>query len=102
MKFFQKNKMNFSKFKLTFSSDDDGTFWPGVIEVPNESEIHYEEDNKNKFIKNNPRVVTGLILFIVLSLFFVSKLTAFLLFIFFRMACQITWKKRMYRNMNRH
>ena len=43
--------MYFSKYKLTFASDDDGTFWPGVIEVPNESEVHYEEENKNNFIK---------------------------------------------------
>ena len=87
MKFFQKNKMNFSKYKLTFASDDDGTFWPGVIEVPNESEVHYEEENKNNFIKNNPRVVTGLSLFIVLSLFFISKVTAFLLLILLSLIC---------------
>ena len=91
MKFFQKNKMNFSKYKLTFSSDDDSTFWPGVIEVPSESEVHYEEGNQNKFIKNNPRVVTGLILFIVLSLFFVSKITAFVLLILLSLICSKEW-----------
>ena len=91
MKFFQKNKMNFSKYKLTFSSDDDGTFWPGVIEVPDESDVYYEEENKNKFIKNNPRVVTGLILFIVLSLFFISKITAFLLLILLSLICSKEW-----------
>ena len=91
MKFFQKNKMNFSKYKFTFSSDEDGTFWPGVIEVPNESVVQYEDDNQNKFIKNNPRIVTGLILFIILSLFFVSKISALLLLIFLSLICSKEW-----------
>ena len=33
--------MNYLKFKTSFVSDDDGTFWPGVIEVPAETEIKY-------------------------------------------------------------
>ena len=37
--------MNFLKFNQYFvSEDDDGTFWPGVIEVPSESEIFTEEE----------------------------------------------------------
>ena len=46
MKYYQKNKMNFLKFKSSFVSDDDGTFWPGVIEVPSETEVHFEEETK--------------------------------------------------------
>ena len=41
--------MNFSKFRFNFSSDDDGTFWPGVIELPVEDK---EDNNKIKFIRH--------------------------------------------------
>ena len=58
--------MNFLKFNQYFvSEDDDGTFWPGVIEVPSESEIFTEEKTSTSFIKNNPRLITGLFLFII-------------------------------------
>ena len=79
MTYYLKNKMNFLKYKYNFVSDDDGTFWPGVIEVPSETEVHYEEESKNQFIKNNPRIITGVILLLVLSLFFISKASAFIL-----------------------
>ena len=71
--------MSYLKYKSFFVSDDDGTFWPGVIEVPSESEIQYEEETKNQFIKDNPRIITGIILLLVLSLFFISKISAFVL-----------------------
>ena len=91
MKYYQKNKMNFLKFKSSFVSDDDGTFWPGVIEVPSETEVHFEEETKNQFIKNNPRVITGLILFLVLSVFFINKLSAFILIILLSLICSKEW-----------
>ena len=83
--------MNFLKFKNNFVSDDDGTFWPGVIEVPAETEVQYEEETKNRFIKNNPRVITGVILFLVLSLFFINKLTAFILLLLVSLICSKEW-----------
>jgi len=83
--------MNFLKFKNNFVSDDDGTFWPGVIEVPAETEVQYEEETKNQFIKNNPRVITGVILFLVLSLFFINKLTAFILLLLVSLICSKEW-----------
>ena len=83
--------MNFLKFNNKYLSDDDGTFWPGVIETPSEAEVHYEDENKNQFIKNNPRIITGLILFIVLSLFFISKLSAFILLIIVSLICSKEW-----------
>jgi len=91
MIFYLKNKMNFLKFNNKYLSDDDGTFWPGVIETPSEAEVHYEDENKNQFIKNNPRIITGLILFIVLSLFFISKLSAFILLIIVSLICSKEW-----------
>jgi len=83
--------MNFLKFKNNFVSDDDGTFWPGVIEVPAETEVQYEEETKNRFIKNNPRVITAVILFLVLSLFFINKLTAFILLLLVSLICSKEW-----------
>ena len=83
--------MNFLKFKKYFVSDEDGTFWPGVIEVPSEIEVEYEETENNQFIKNNPRIITGVILLLVLSLFFISKLSAFILLLLVSLICSKEW-----------
>ncbi len=83
--------MNFLKFKKYFVSDEDGTFWPGVIEVPSEIEVEYEEAENNQFIKNNPRIITGVILLLVLSLFFISKLSAFILLLLVSLICSKEW-----------
>lgn len=91
MTFYLKNKMNFLKFKNYFVSDEDGTFWPGVIEVPSEAEGQYEEAENNQFIKNNPRIITGVILLLVLSLFFISKLSAFILLLLVSLICSKEW-----------
>ncbi len=83
--------MNFLKFKQNFVSDDEGTFWPGVIEVPSETEIYTEEDTKNNFIKNNPRIITGVLLFLLVTVFFINLLTAFLLLIIVSLVCSKEW-----------
>jgi len=70
--------MSYLKFKMFFSSDEEGTFWPGVVELPVDDEIStIEPTNDNK----NQRLITGIILFAIVSLFFISKLSAFILFI---------------------
>ena len=72
--------MNFSKYRFNFSSDDDGTFWPGVIELPVEDK---EDNNKNSSKFNtNPRILTAIGLIILLSVFFINKNSAYLLLIF--------------------
>ena len=84
--------MNFLKFNQYFvSEDDDGTFWPGVIEVPSESDIYTEEKTTTSFIKNNPRLITGLLLFIFVTLFFINLLTAFLLLVIISLVCSKEW-----------
>ena len=83
--------MSYLKYNSFFVSDDDGTFWPGVIEVPSESEIQYEEETKNQFIKDNPRIITGIILLLVLSLFFISKISAFVLLLLLALICSKEW-----------
>lgn len=81
MNYFQLNKMNFSKYRLSFSSEDDGTFWPGVVELPVE-DIQQDKNIENKTIFNsNPRLFTALGLIILLSLFFTNKSSALILLI---------------------
>tara|TARA_B100001093_G_scaffold68647_1_gene58815 strand:- start:7018 stop:7923 length:906 start_codon:yes stop_codon:yes gene_type:complete len=72
--------MNFSKYRFNFSSDDDGTFWPGVIELPVE-ETADNNKNSNRF-NANPRLLTAIGLITLLSVFFINKNSAYLLLIF--------------------
>ena len=71
--------MSYSKFKFFFSSDEEGTFWPGVVELPVDNEISSVEPDNDE--NKNQRIITGIILFGILSLFFISKLSAFILFV---------------------
>ena len=71
--------MSYSKFKFFFSSDEEGTFWPGVVELPVDNEVSSVEPTNDE--NKNQRIITGVILFAILSLFFISKLSAFILFV---------------------
>ena len=71
--------MSYSKFKFFFSSDEEGTFWPGVVELPVDNEVSSVEPGNDE--NKNQRIITGVILFAILSLFFISKLSAFILFV---------------------
>ena len=71
--------MSYSKFKFFFSSDEEGTFWPGVVELPVDNEISSVEPDNDE--NKNQRIITGIILFGILSLFFISKLSAFILLV---------------------
>ena len=74
--------MNFSKFRFNFSSDDDGTFWPGVIELPVDETSEPEKQQGDNFFTSNPRVFTAAGLLILISVFFTNKNSAFLLLVF--------------------
>ena len=82
MNYFQLNKMNFSKYRFNFSSDDDSTFWPGVIELPVEQANNKENTETSSILNSNPRLYTAIGLIILLSIFFTNKNSAFLLLIF--------------------
>ena len=71
--------MSYSKFKFFFSSDEEGTFWPGVVELPVDNEVSSVEPTNDE--NKNQRIITGVILFAILSLFFISKLSAFILIV---------------------
>ena len=74
--------MNFSKFRFNFSSDDDGTFWPGVIELPVDETSESEKQQGDNFFTSNPRVFTAAGLLVLISVFFTNKNSAFLLLVF--------------------
>lgn len=40
--------MNFLKFNKYLQSDNDGTFWPGYIEIPDEEGLPSEYDTGNE------------------------------------------------------
>ena len=71
--------MSYSKFKFFFSSNEEGTFWPGVVELPVDNEVSSFEAGNDE--NRNQRIITGVILFGIISLFFISKLSAFILFV---------------------
>tara|TARA_B100000902_G_scaffold397727_1_gene462367 strand:- start:4 stop:915 length:912 start_codon:yes stop_codon:yes gene_type:complete len=74
--------MNFSKFRFNFSSEDEGTFWPGVIELPVDETSNDNDDSSNNMFTSNPRLFTAIGLLVLLSLFFTNKNSAFLLLVF--------------------
>ena len=80
MNYYLLNKMNFSKFRFNFSSDDDGTFWPGVVELPVEDNQQTDIEDNSVF-NINPRVFTAFGLIILLSIFFTNKNSALILLI---------------------
>jgi phosphatidate cytidylyltransferase len=74
--------MNFSKYRFNFSSDDEGTFWPGVIELPVDENTKEDEEFSSNLFISNPRLFTAIGLLVLLSLFFTNKNSAFLLLVF--------------------
>ena len=73
--------MNFSKYRTNFSSEDDGTFWPGVVEIPIEENNNQQDESKSS-LSSNPRLFTAVALILIITLFFTNKNAAFLLLIF--------------------
>ena len=51
--------MSYSKFKFFFSSDEEGTFWPGVVELPVDNEVSSVEPGNDE--NKNQRIITGVI-----------------------------------------
>ena len=55
--------MNYLRYKKLYQSDNDGTFWPGYVELPDEddsSQINKDQED-NTFFSTNPRIVTGIV-----------------------------------------
>jgi len=86
--------MNYLRFKKLYQADNDGTFWPGYIELPdndNNSESEETELNSNFNLLSNPRVYTGIGLLALLTLFFLSKTSALILLIIVSLIATKEW-----------
>ena len=74
--------MNYLRFKNLYQSDNDGTFWPGYIELPDENDSSEISTNQeSSFFSSNPRVVTGLALIILVAVMFINKTSALILLV---------------------
>ena len=87
--------MNFLKFKKYLQSDNDGTFWPGYIEIPDEEinqdgSDHKEGEKQNSFT-SNPRIYTGIGLLLVVALLFLNQTSAFILLVLVSLIATKEW-----------
>ena len=87
--------MNFLKFKKYLQSDNDGTFWPGYIEIPDE-EINqdgsdHQDDKKQNSFTSNPRIYTGVGLLLVVALLFLNQTSAFILLVLVSLIATKEW-----------
>tara|TARA_B100000427_G_scaffold314816_1_gene308330 strand:- start:778 stop:1695 length:918 start_codon:yes stop_codon:yes gene_type:complete len=85
--------MNYLRYKKLYQSDNDGTFWPGYIELPDEndsSEINTNQE-EGSFFSSNPRVVTGLALLILVAVMFINQTTAFIFLIIVGLLATKEW-----------
>lgn len=87
--------MNFLKFKKYLQSDNDGTFWPGYIEIPDE-EINqdgsdHKDDEKQNSFTSNPRIYTGIGLLSVVALLFLNQTSAFILLVLVSLIATKEW-----------
>ena len=74
--------MNYLRFKKLYQSDNDGTFWPGYIELPDENESsEISTKQESSFFSSNPRVITGLALIILVAVMFINKTSALILLV---------------------
>jgi len=86
--------MNYLRFKKLYQADNDGTFWPGYIELPdNDTDSEPEEiDRKKNFnFLSNPRVYTGIGLLALVTLFFLNKTTALILLVIVALIATKEW-----------
>ena len=77
--------MNFLKYKKYLQSDNDGTFWPGYIELPEEENLKnnndFQNESKEGSFTSNPRIYTGLGLLLLVAVLFLNQTSAFILLV---------------------
>ena len=84
--------MNYLRFKNLYQSDNDGTFWPGYIELPDENDSSEISTNQeSSFFSSNPRVVTGLALIILVAVMFINKTSALILLVIVGLLATKEW-----------
>ena len=85
--------MNYLRYKKLYQSENDGTFWPGYIELPDEDDSSHINTNQEEksFYSSNPRIVTGILLLILVAAMFLNKTTAFILLIIVSLIATKEW-----------
>jgi phosphatidate cytidylyltransferase len=76
-------------------SDNEGTFWPGYIELPEEENLEDSSDfqnNKNESrFTLNPRIYTGLGLLLLVAVLFLNQTSAFILLVLVALISTKEW-----------
>lgn len=86
--------MNYLRFRKLLQSDNEGTFWPGYIEIPEEIKPKAEKNPEKEVKENltkNPRIYTGLILFSIVSIFFLNKNAALIFLVLVALMASKEW-----------
>jgi phosphatidate cytidylyltransferase len=87
--------MNFLKYKKYLQSDNDGTFWPGYIELPEEENLKnnndFQNESKEGSFTSNPRIYTGLGLLLLVAVLFLNQTSAFILLVLVALVSTKEW-----------
>ena len=87
--------MNFLKSKKYLQSDNDGTFWPGYIELPEEENLKnnndFQNESKEGSFTSNPRIYTGLGLLLLVAVLFLNQTSAFILLVLIALVSTKEW-----------
>ena len=76
-------------------SDNEGTFWPGYIELPEEENLedssNFQNDKNESRFTLNPRIYTGLGLLLLVAVLFLNQTSAFILLVLVALISTKEW-----------
>jgi len=76
-------------------SDNEGTFWPGYIELPEEENLEdssdFQNDKNESRFTLNPRIYTGLGLLLLVAVLFLNQTSAFTLLVLVALISTKEW-----------
>ena len=76
-------------------SDNEGTFWPGYIELPEEENLedssNFQNDKNESRFTLNPRIYTGLGLLLLVAVLFLNQTSAFILLVLVSLISTKEW-----------
>ena len=76
-------------------SDNEGTFWPGYIELPEEENLEdssdFQNDKNESRFTLNPRIYTGLGLLLLVAVLFLNQTSAFILLVLVALISTKEW-----------
>ena len=76
-------------------SDNEGTFWPGYIELPEEENLedssNFQDDKNESRFTLNPRIYTGLGLLLLVAVLFLNQTSAFILLVLVALISTKEW-----------